>query len=607
MSHAALSVIVTRASRSADPSPETDGGLLARFAATRDDGAFTELVRRLGPMVLGVCRRVAGDAHLAEDAFQAAFVVLARRAADVRPPEAVRGWLYGVAVRTAQEARAMSARRLAREVPVAEVPDRAHEPAEPPDADALCVLDEEVAALPERLRSAVVLCELDGLSRQDAAAQLCIPEGTLSSRLAKARKVLAARLKRRGLVLPAGGFTVLAHATVPPLLAVQASTFSISGASVPAGVAALTQKVFRTMLLSRLKSATLLVPLVAGLFGAAVLASAPSSAEPPQTRPVPATFVPVAAKADPKPLPKGPNKVLFHRNGQLALIDPDGKNEAKTGDDNGKLLHSASLSPDGKTVAALVRGPVPPENGPKRRPAILHVRGLEEKEPGTDLGVVGHMLAWSPDGTEILCCDFGENADMKPEATSTIVNVKTKEKRTLKLPNDQLLMDWSRDGKFFLTMRVSGSPEKPRARLYLMNPDGTEHKALTEENGMSLFGRLSPDGTRVLFNRVPVGPNEKPDRRKAELSVVDVANGKVTKVDGVPPSGAVGGYCWASNSKRIAYVWQQVHEGKPEDLVKKETESRVIVCDADGKNPKAIVSEKGEGQWSLTLGSVDWR
>ena len=607
MSHAALSVIVARASRSADPSPETDGGLLARFAATRDDVAFTELVRRLGPMVLGVCRRVARDAHLAEDAFQAAFVVLARRAADVRPPEAVRGWLYGVAVRTAQEARAMSARRLAREVPVAEVPDRAHEPAEPPDADALCVLDEEVAALPERLRSAVVLCELDGLSRRDAAGQLGIPEGTLSSRLAKARKVLADRLKRRGLALPAAGLTVLAHATVPSLLAAQTSTFSISGVSVPARVAVLTQKVFRTMLLSKLKSASLLVPLVAGLFGAAVLASAPSSAEPPQTRPMPVTFAPVAAKVDPKPLPKGPNKVLFHRNGQLALIDPDGKNEAKTGDDNGKLLHSAILSPDGKTVAALVRGPVPPDDGPKRRPAILHVRGLVEKEPGTDLGVVGHTLAWSPDGTEIACCDFGENADMKPEATSTIVNVKTKEKRVLKLPNDHLLTDWSRDGKFFLTMRVSGGPEKPRARLYLMNPDGTEHKALTDENGMALFGRLSPDGTRVLFNRVPVGPDEKPDRRNAELSVVDVATGKVTKVDGVPPSGAVGGYCWSSNSKKIAYVWQQVHEGKPEDLVKKETESRIVVCDADGKNAKTIVSEKGEGQWSLTLGSVDWR
>src|SRR5436309_7006062 len=165
MPHPALSAAVTRAARVAAPPPEadaTDGRLLGRFVAGRDEAAFAELVRRLGPMVLGVCRRVAGDGHLAEDAFQAAFVVLARRAADVRPREAVRGWLYGVAARVAREARSVSARRRAREVCVPSVPDRAAELTETPDADALRVLDEEVAALPDHLRAAVVLCELGG-------------------------------------------------------------------------------------------------------------------------------------------------------------------------------------------------------------------------------------------------------------------------------------------------------------------------------------------------------------------------------------------------------------------------------------------------------------
>ncbi len=193
MSYPALSAAVARATRAvtrpAEPD-DTDGELVQRFARDRDEAAFAELVRRFGPMVLGVCRRVARGS--AEDAFQAAFVVLARRAADVRPREAVRGWLYGVAVRTAREARAVSARRLAREVPVAVVPDRAAEPAETPDPDALRILDEEVAGLPDHLRVAVVLCELDGVSRKDAAARLGIPEGTVSSRLAKARKLLAA-------------------------------------------------------------------------------------------------------------------------------------------------------------------------------------------------------------------------------------------------------------------------------------------------------------------------------------------------------------------------------------------------------------------------------
>jgi RNA polymerase sigma factor (sigma-70 family) len=177
----------------------TDGELLTRFVRSRDEAAFAELVRRLGPIVLGVCRRVTADTHLAEDAFQAAFLVLARRAADIHPREAVRGWLYGVAARTAQKARVMSLRRRTREVPTHTLPDCPASPRDEADPDVLRALDEEIAALSDHLRVAVVLCELDGLSRKDAAVRLGIHEGTLSSRLAKARHVLAERLRRRGI------------------------------------------------------------------------------------------------------------------------------------------------------------------------------------------------------------------------------------------------------------------------------------------------------------------------------------------------------------------------------------------------------------------------
>src|SRR5262249_34180159 len=160
-----------------------------------------------------VCRRVSGDEHLAEDAFQAAFLVLARRAADVRPREAVRGWLHGVAVRTAREARSVSARRRARESPVPTLPDRPAVCAEPLGPDAPRIRDEEIAALPAHLHEAVVLCELGGASRKDAADRLGVPEGTVCSRLAKARKVLAARLKKRGVALSAATLAVIGKAS----------------------------------------------------------------------------------------------------------------------------------------------------------------------------------------------------------------------------------------------------------------------------------------------------------------------------------------------------------------------------------------------------------
>jgi RNA polymerase sigma factor (sigma-70 family) len=181
----------------------TDADLLGRFLATRDEHAFARLVRRHGPTVLGVCRRVTGDHHLAEDAFQAAFVVLAARAGSVRPRAALPAWLYAVAYRTALRARTVSDRRRRREAPVETLPDPASVTIDPVEAaDVAAVLDEAIARLPEHLRVAVVFCELEGRSRQEAAGHLGIPEGTLSSRLAAARKALAARLRQRGWLCP---------------------------------------------------------------------------------------------------------------------------------------------------------------------------------------------------------------------------------------------------------------------------------------------------------------------------------------------------------------------------------------------------------------------
>src|SRR5262249_59265492 len=166
------------------------------------------LVQRHGSMVLGVCRRILGDAHEAEDAFQATFLVLARKADSVVRREKVASWLYGVAVRTAKEARVRSARRRAREERVS-TPIYLDPPEDGFPDELRDIVDEELARLPARHRGPVVLCELEGLSRPEAARRLGIPEGTLSSRLARAKARLRDRLASRGVTLPAAAISAI--------------------------------------------------------------------------------------------------------------------------------------------------------------------------------------------------------------------------------------------------------------------------------------------------------------------------------------------------------------------------------------------------------------
>ncbi|WP_193789026.1 RNA polymerase sigma factor, partial [Zavarzinella formosa] len=154
-----------------------DGELLDRFIERRDDEALAALIRRHGPMVWGVCRRFL-DHHDAEDAFQATFIVLARKASTVKPRALVANWLYGVARQTALHARRTVTRRQAREVSVEQVPEpEALRPGQ--EADLRTVLDAELSRLPDIYRSVIVLCDLDGRTRRDAARELGVPEGTV--------------------------------------------------------------------------------------------------------------------------------------------------------------------------------------------------------------------------------------------------------------------------------------------------------------------------------------------------------------------------------------------------------------------------------------------
>jgi RNA polymerase sigma factor (sigma-70 family) len=272
----------------------TDEQLLECFLVRREEAAFEALVRRHGPMVLGVCRRVLRNLHDAEDAFQATFLVLVRKAASIARRELLGSWLYGVAFRTAREARAAAARRQARERQGGAL-SRAGRAEEPDCRDLRPVLDAELSRLPEKYRAPVVLCDLESKSRKEAARQLGCPEGTLSSRLARARALLARRLARHGLALSGGALAVAlaqqAAAAVPaPLLAstVKAALPQIGGTTAAAGlisarVAALTQGVLQAMWMTRLKFVTVLFLMVGiagwvlGTLTRQALADAPSA------------------------------------------------------------------------------------------------------------------------------------------------------------------------------------------------------------------------------------------------------------------------------------------------------------------------------------------
>ena len=591
----------------------SDGQLLIAFLATNDTDAFAELVVRYGPMVFAVCRRGTGHHQNAEDAFQATFVVLARKAATIAPREAVGSWLHGVAVRTAREARAMAAKRLAREIPVAHPPEAARPDPEPDDRVAL--IHEELAEMPDKFRTLLVLCDLRGEPQTGVAARLGLPVGTVYSRLARARKLLATRLRSRGLALSAAGLAVAfgqsASARVPADLMARALTHALSPALAPAPVAALSNGVLLIMITHKLKTALTLAALVLGVLACAALAGDGEPSPRPHDPSVPVALGCRPAepsqqpKANPKPAMKGPNKLLFVRQAELTLVDPEGTNEnaLPTGSDKFQP-DDAKFSPDGSMLAVIG---IDHDIQTKKTAHPLYVRKTDDKGAVTELGVECRVCVWSADGTRLACTHIEDAPDSPLDATHFIIDAKSKEKTAVKLPNNHVITDWSRDGRYFLTYSVEKTGEREAARLHLMNRDGTEHKALTDKAQIAVDGRLSPDGKRVLCVAGPVPPKDKPGRFKGVLTVLDVATGKATAVGDVPLNANVEYYCWGPDGKRIAYVWRELHEGKPEEVNDKETVTTVVVCDPDGKNQKTVATATAKSQWLNTITGLDWR
>lgn len=603
MATTGLGGFLTRVRHTLTSDDRTDADLVRTFADTRSDPAFAELVRRFAPMVWGVCRRTVGHHQHAEDAFQAVFLVLARKPAAVRPPAAVGGWLHSVAVHTSRRARAMADRRRKRETDTRTPPEPfAADELPPTDPAALRALDEEIARLPDKLRTAVVLCELDGLSRRSAAVRLGIPEGTLSSRLAAARKELAERLRLRGVSL--GVFALLsagAVSAVPPVQPTASQTATT-----------LAEGVIRTMFLKKLT----LAGLVAVLVGVGLLAVPAWAGE--------RTTPPVRRNAPPPKAAAKEGRILFWVDDKPLLLKPDGtelESPMPMKDSiNGVGWGNAQLSPDGKRVAFHRMGRAANMPVPKNIPAgaavgrnstLLHVLDLDGDRTLKALDSV-HLNAafWAGDGKTLFVRGQEINDDVVSQKLENWVYDVTTDKRTpLTVPDDFVVRSVGPDGKTAVLdeWKVKADDWIQHAHLWTVGTDKPTPLLERNHSFNNKAPQFSPDGKKVLCHvshyakRTPLGNGgwSFDDFKYNNLLVIDVATKKqvVVKEYGENPEWRVGGFAWSPDGKKIAYVEsQRLPGGRAADPF------RVMVADADGKNEKEVYT--ATGRWLI---GFDWK
>jgi RNA polymerase sigma factor (sigma-70 family) len=541
----------------------TDAQLLAAFVRDRDEAAFAALVARHGPLVLGVCRRTLGHPHDAEDAFQVAFLVLARKAATLRAADRLAPWLHGVAYRAALEIRA-ARRRHAREQAMNPLPEPAVSAPDADLAEIAALLDREIARLPEKLRAAVVLCELQGRPRREAARELGIPEGTLSSRLADARQRLARRLRRWGLAVTAALLAALmdrarAAAPVPAPLA-RAAVQGGARVAGPWAVAdphllAAAERVEKALAWQGIPRTTVAVFLTLLALLLSWTGLEPRQGQP-GAGPIPAArFLWAVAAA-----PDGKALAVSEGNGVVRLWDlasrkpgpalpgptqsirslafaPDGRTLAAGGDEGtvflwdvpaGHLrrtlaghrggLHTVAFAPDGQALAAASH--VFPE--PQSDVRLWDVGPGKERWRGDGKdGAIpyggGNVLAFAPDGKELALIQTGPFTGIK------LLDVATGRERQ-RLPYDRDRPDtlaFSPDGRWLLTGGVGTAKEvrpglfdAPRGHVKVWErATGKLHRALLEgTDGFVKAVAFSPDGKQCYAaTTVNLGAQAQPN------------------------------------------------------------------------------------------------
>jgi RNA polymerase sigma factor (sigma-70 family) len=367
-----------------------DAQLLERYVGQRDEAAFEALLHRHGPLVFGVCRRFLYDAHDAEDAFQATFLILARKAGSVVPRSMVGNWLYGVAYRVAARARKLAGRRAREQLgkDLTAVPGR-DKPTEP---DLAPLLHAEVERLPDKYRSPIVLCYLEGKTNEEAARQLQWPVGTVKIRLSRARDLLRSRLARRGVALTAGLLVANTLTAKAPAALLQgtfqaalpfAAGSAVVGGAASAGALALTKGVLQTMLLSKLKLVAAAVLSVAVVAGAGGLVYHGRAVEP-QTR-------------DEKKADKPDKEAIL---GTWKVVTQEQQGESKEGDPEGhRLIFSGDEFTIKEGEQAIYKGKfkIDASKKPKAIDMEITESAKEDHNGKTGLGIYaleGDTLKW---------------------------------------------------------------------------------------------------------------------------------------------------------------------------------------------------------------------
>jgi RNA polymerase sigma factor (sigma-70 family) len=570
-----------------------DAALLDRYVRRRDPEAFTALVRRHGPMVYGICRRALAGVQDAEDAFQATFLVLARRAGVVRPG-ALASWLYGVARRVATRARRRQTRQ--RSSPLQE--EQATDPRGDPLAgltarELVTAIDEEVSRLPETYRLPVVLCCLEGLSQEEAARRLGWTPGSVKGRLERGRKRLHERLARRGLALSAalGAAEAARGAGLPAALLLTAARAAPQGA-VSAGVASLAAAALRSAALSRLMAlgaALLLITTLAGAGAAALLCRvAPPQEERGEEAP-PRAAGPAAARTDDfgDPLPDGAVRRLgtqrFRQGGgpvNRLLVSPDGKtlvSKSSQGERTtavwdlatGRLRYqlpghwgdnrAVAISPDGKTLAVGMDNVI-----------TLHdlASGRELRKSTSPIGETSG-LAFAPDGKTLASGHTKGEAVLLWDVARGEVRA-----RLAATENNSRLLAFSPDGKLL----AAGDVDDSVIRLF-DTAKGRELRQLKQASSVRDLA-FSPDGALLAS-----GSGD------GVIRLWDPGKGEVVRTLRGPRDFTLSAVAWSPGGKALATgefggqaaclrLWDPV---AGEELHHVETEVHSLAYTPDGK------------------------